>query len=264
MQHNQRIVSAAQFPHLPRPRSIRILGVRIDDVDYEDACARAEQLIAAGGVHQFATVNPEFVMRAQRDAHFRDVLERCDLALADGVGITLAARLRHEPLRARVTGVELTQRLCARAAVRGWRVFLLGAAPGVAERAADALRARSPGLLVAGCFAGSPRAEHFAEIDARIAAAQPQLLFVAYGAPAQDIWLSDFARRSAAAGLLGMGVGGTFDYLAGVRRLAPRWMRRAGLEWLFRLLSQPSRWRRQTALLHFAGSALIEAATKRR
>jgi len=242
----------------PPPRSIRILGVRVDDVGYDDACAYAERLIAAGGVHQFATVNPEFVMTAQRDAHFRAVLERCDLALADGVGITLAARLRRSALRERVTGVELTQRLCAHAAARGWRVFLLGAAPGVAERAADALRARFPGLVVAGCFAGSPHPDHVADIDARIDAARPQLLFVAYGAPAQDVWLHDFARRHPTACMVGMGVGGTFDYLAGVRRLAPRWARRIGIEWLFRLLAQPSRWRRQTALLRFAVAALIE------
>lgn len=247
----------------PPPRSIRILGVRVDDVSCDEACSYAERLIAQGGVHQFATVNPEFVMTAQHDAHFRAVLEQCDLALADGVGITLAARLRRSPLRERVTGVELTQRLCARAAARGWRVFLLGAAPGVAERAADALRARFPGLVVAGCFSGSPHPDHVADIDARIAVARPQLLFVAYGAPAQDVWLYDFARRHPTACMVGMGVGGTFDYLAGVRRLAPRWARRIGIEWLFRLLAQPSRWRRQTALLRFAVAALIEGGVRR-
>jgi N-acetylglucosaminyldiphosphoundecaprenol N-acetyl-beta-D-mannosaminyltransferase len=257
--HNQRTISIASF------RSIHILGVRIDDVDYGEACAHAESLIAAGGVHQFATVNPEFVMTAQHDARFRAVLDACALALADGVGITLAARLRGRPLRERVTGVELTQRLCALAAQRGWRVFLLGAAPGIAERAADALRRQHTHLDIVGCFAGSPRAEHRAEIDALLNAAHPHLLFVAYGAPAQDVWLHEFAmRRSAhAQGMLGMGVGGTFDYLAGARRLAPRWMRRLGLEWLFRLLDQPSRWRRQTALIRFAVRVMAEAIERR-
>ncbi|MCX6017075.1 MAG: WecB/TagA/CpsF family glycosyltransferase [Chloroflexi bacterium] len=243
------------------PRSIRILDVRIDDVDIDEACVRAAALIDAGGIHQFATVNPEFVTTAQRDAHFLNVLEQCALALADGVGITLAARLRGAPLRGRVTGVDLTQRLCTLAAQRGWGVFLLGAAPGVAEKAAAVLCVRNPGLRIAGCHAGSPRPEHIAEIDARIAAAQPQILFVAYGAPAQDFWLHEFAQRHSAQtnGLLGMGVGGTFDYLAGVRRYAPRWMRHIGLEWLHRLLSQPSRWRRQISLLHFAACAIAEA-----
>ncbi len=251
--------------HTSPPHSIRILGVRIDDVNYEEACARAEALVDGGGVHRFATVNPEFVMTAQRDAHFRAALESCDLALADGVGITLAARMRGEPLRGRVTGVELTQRLCALAARRGWGVFLLGAAPGIAERAAEELRRCSPGLRIAGCWAGSPRPEQRAGIDARIAAARPQFLFVAYGAPAQDVWLSEFAARrsSDSPGLLAMGVGGTFDYLAGVRRMAPRWMRSLGLEWLFRLIDQPSRWRRQTALIRFAVRAMAEAVARR-
>ena len=104
------------------PRSIRILDVRIDDVDIDEACVRAAALIDAGGIHQFATVNPEFVTTAQRDAHFLNVLEQCALALADGVGITLAARLRGTPLRGRVTGVDLTQRLCTLAAQRGCAV----------------------------------------------------------------------------------------------------------------------------------------------
>lgn len=235
--------------------AFRILNVRIDPVTYDEACARAEAILAAGEVQRFATVNPEFVASARRDPEFARALESSALNLPDGVGITLAARLRGRPLPERVTGVALTQRLCARAAARGWRVFLLGAAEGVAARAGALLQERNPGLIIAGAHAGSPRPEDAAGITARVRAARPHLLFVAYGAPAQDLWL---ARHLAACvsdpphGLLGMGVGGTFDYLAGVRPYAPAWVRRSGFEWLYRLIQQPRRWRRQLDLVRFA------------
>lgn len=243
--------------------AFRILNVRIDPVTIDEACAHAESALASGGVHRFATVNPEFVATARRDPEFAQVLESSALNLPDGVGITLAARLRGRPLPERVTGVELTQRLCARAAARGWRVFFLGAAEGVAARAGLLLQVRHPGLIIAGAHAGSPRAEDAADITARVRAAQPHLLFVAYGAPAQDLWLARHldacvTKPAPQHGLIGMGVGGTFDYLAGVRPFAPAWVRRAGFEWLYRLIRQPQRWRRQLDLLRFAWWVLRE------
>jgi N-acetylglucosaminyldiphosphoundecaprenol N-acetyl-beta-D-mannosaminyltransferase len=259
--------------------AIHILGIRIDDITLDDACAHAAALIEQGGAHQFATVNPEFVMTARHNPAFRAALEHSALNVPDGVGIMLAARWQGRPLRERVTGVALLQRLCALAAERGWGVYLLGAAPGVAERAAAALTARHPALRIVGTHAGSPAPAEQAGIAERISAAQPQFLFVAYGAPAQDVWLHQVLRdesrvpshdlgflppdsglgtHPAALGLIGMGVGGTFDYLAGVRKLAPTWVRRIGFEWLHRLLQQPSRWRRQLSLLRFAGAVLTE------
>ncbi len=241
--------------------AFRILNVRIDPVTHDEACARAETALAAGAVQRFATVNPEFVATARRDPEFARALESSALNLPDGVGITLAARLRGRPLPGRVTGVELTQRLCARAAAHGWRVFLLGAAEGVAARAGALLQERHPGLIIAGAHAGSPRSQDAADITARVRAAQPHLLFVAYGAPAQDLWLArhlDACVSVPPHGLIGMGVGGTFDYLAGVRPYAPAWVRRTGFEWLYRLIRQPRRWRRQLDLLRFAWWVLRE------
>jgi N-acetylglucosaminyldiphosphoundecaprenol N-acetyl-beta-D-mannosaminyltransferase len=182
-------------------------------------------------------------------------LDRADLCLPDGVGITLAARYLGRPLRERVAGVDLVERLAVRAARTGWRIFLLGAAPGVAERAADVLRARSPDLVICGTYAGSPAVEEESQIVARVRAARADVLLVAYGAPAQDMWIARNLERSGAA--VGIGVGGVFDYLAGVTRRAPRWVRRLGFEWLHRLIQQPSRWRRQLALPHFALLVLL-------
>jgi N-acetylglucosaminyldiphosphoundecaprenol N-acetyl-beta-D-mannosaminyltransferase len=216
-----------------------ILGVRVDDVVEDEAVAMADAMIRAGGPHQICTVNPEFVMEARRNPAFAAVLAAADLCTPDGFGLLLAARYLGAPLRGRVTGVQLTGRLAALAAERGYRVFFLGAAPGVAEEAAAVLQRCHPGLQVAGCFAGSPHPRHEPFLRQLIAAARPQILLVAYGHPRQDLWI---ARNQPHLRVpLAVGVGGVFDYLSGRVPLAPPWMRRAGLEWLYRLLRQPRR-----------------------
>jgi N-acetylglucosaminyldiphosphoundecaprenol N-acetyl-beta-D-mannosaminyltransferase len=234
-----------------------MLGVAIDDVTEDEAIERVVGFLAAGGPHQLATVNPEFVMEARRNPAFRAALAAADLATPDGFGLLLVAKLRGMPLRGRVTGVELAERIAAEGARRGWRLFLLGAAPGVAERAAATLCGRYPQLLIAGCYAGSPHPEDDAHVCALVAAAQPDVLLVAYGHPAQELWI---ARNQPKLHVpLALGVGGVLDYLAGVVPRAPRWVRRLGLEWLYRLVRQPWRWRRiLTAVPWFLWTALRE------
>lgn len=234
----------------PARRRVRILGIAIDDLLEAEAVERIAACIAAGGVHQVSTANPEFIMEARRNPAFRRVLQQATLVTPDGFGLLLAARWLRTPLRGRVTGVELTERIAARAAKEGWRLFLLGAAPGVAEAAAAVLQARYPGLQIAGCFAGTPRPRHEPFLRQIITAARPDILLVAYGHPAQDLWIA--RNQPCLAVPLAMGVGGTFDYLAGRVPRAPAWLRRLGLEWLYRLARQPRRWRRiLTAVPYF-------------
>ncbi len=238
-------------------RRVVILGVAIDDVLMDEAIAAVARFIAEGGPHQIVTVNPEFVMEARRNRAFRRVLAAADLATPDGFGIILAARWRGTPLRGRVTGIDLTERIAAEAARRGWSLFLLGAAPGVAERAAAALQRANPGLRIAGCYAGSPRPADEPSIRERIIAARPDVLLVAYGHPAQDLWI---ARNQPLLRVpVAIGVGGTFDELAGVVPRAPALMQRLGLKWLYRLIVQPWRWRRiMTAAPLFLWTVLRE------
>jgi N-acetylglucosaminyldiphosphoundecaprenol N-acetyl-beta-D-mannosaminyltransferase len=230
--------------------SIRVLGVRVDELDIKGTLDRIDELLAAGGHHLVATVNPEFVMLAQRDPEFRRLLEGAALCLADGWGVTWAARRQGRPLPARVTGVDLVPALAERAAAKGWRLFLLGAAPGVAEEVAQLLTAQNPALLVAGWHAGVAGHEGDEESLRLIAAAHPDIVLVAYGAPRQEQWIARNLSRLEAG--VGIGVGGSFDYLSGRVRRAPAWMRRAGLEWLYRLLRQPWRARRMAVLPRFA------------
>ena len=239
---------------LAPPRSVDILGVRVHAVTYQDTLDLIAAWIEEGKPHQLATSNPEFVMAAQRDPAFRDVLNAADLCVPDGVGLLWAAKLLDQPLPAQVTGSDLVPLVAREATARGWRLYLLGAAPGVAEQAAAVLQRLNPGLVIAGTYAGSPADDEAGAIVDRVRLARPDVLFVAYGAPAQDLWIARHRDRLAVAVMAG--VGGAFDHLAGVRRRAPLWVQQVHLEWLFRLISQPWRWRRQLALPRFAARVL--------
>jgi len=241
--------------------SVRILGVRVDDVTVDQALRIMEGYVADGRPHHVVTVNPEFVMQAQRDARFRVVLDEADLALPDGVGLIWASRVLGRPLRERVTGSDGLPRIARRSAEQGYRLFLLGAAPGVAERAAEILRRENPGLRIVGTYPGSPDPAEEDDLVARVVEARPDCLFVAYGAPRQDLWIHRNLHRLGVP--VCMGVGGAFDYIAGVAPRAPEWMRDRGLEWLYRLARQPWRWRRMLALPQFVLRVLWEGRRQR-
>lgn len=223
---------------------MRVLGVRVDCVDMEGALERIAGFVAQGGHHLVATVNPEFVMRARQDAEFARVLESADLCLPDGSGVVWAARRQGCDMRGPVTGVDLIPPLARRCAERSWRLFLLGAAPGVAEDLAERLRAANPQLIV-----------NAATDD--VAGAEADVLLVAFGAPKQEKWIDSAGRATGVP--VQIGVGGSFDYLTGRVPRAPAWMRRVGLEWLFRLVRQPWRLRRMTVLPVYAWRVLTDS-----
>ena len=233
--------------------SIDILSVSVDRVDFAQTLAQIAEWIDDGDeaapLHQICTVNPEFLIEARRSPQFAAVLERADLCVPDGGGLLWAAKLLGAPMHERVTGSDGIYRICALAAQNGWRVYFLGAASGVAERASQALCGRYPGLLVAGTYSGDPTDADWPEIQQRLQKSKPDILFVAFGHPKQDLWIDQ--HRTELPVKVAMGIGGAFDFVAGVRRRAPHWMQRLGLEWLFRLVQEPWRWRRMLALPHF-------------
>lgn len=240
--------------------SIRILGVRVDALDMEGAADRIEALVATGGRHLVATVNPEFIMRARRDAAFARVLETASLCLADGAGVTWAARRLGRRLPERITGIDLLPMLARRSAERGLRLYLLGAAEGVAEIAAERLRQIAPGVVIAGCHAGAAGPEGDEESLALMNAAHPDILLIAYGAPRQELWYD--RNRARVEAPVAIGVGGAFDYLSGRVARAPGWMRSAGLEWLYRLVRQPRRAGRMAALPLYALAVIRAGGTR--
>ena len=239
------------------PSPIRVLGVPIHSISYESWLTQIGSWISqATTARHVCTVNPEFIMIARRDPIFFGILSRADLCLADGVGLLWACRVLKLPRPQRVTGSDGVPLIAGRAAQQGWRIFFLGAAAGVAERAADALRADHPALQVAGTHAGSPSAAEEDEIVALINGSRADILLVAYGAPKQDKWIARNLPRLEVK--MAMGIGGALDFIAGDVARAPGWMRRRGLEWLYRLLRQPWRIRRMLRLPRFALAVLRE------
>ncbi|HKV83115.1 MAG TPA: WecB/TagA/CpsF family glycosyltransferase [Ktedonobacterales bacterium] len=249
----------------------RLFDMPVDRVDMDVAIGRVAAMIERGrrwraeqeaavpahgpsgpmrATQRIVTLNPEMVMAARHDAALRESVRSAALVTADGVGVIWAARLLGGGPLARVTGVDLVDRLAELSAERGYRLFLLGGAEGVAAEAARRLRGRYPGVVIAGTYVGSPHEGDAEAILTVIRQARPDALAVAFGVPAQERWLAAHAGQLGAT--VAVGVGGALDYIAGAVPRAPRWMRRAGLEWLFRLIRQPWRWRRMRALPRFA------------
>ena len=234
-----------------------ILGVKIHALSKEEVKALlAEEALQQGKQFVVATVNAEMVMLAGESPQFADLLAAADLVVPDGAGVVWAARYQNNPVPERVPGVDLTQALLAYAAQHGRKVFFFGAAPGVAEQAAVRASQMHPGLIVAGTRNGYFTEEQSPAIIAEINAAQTDLLFVALGVPKQEQWIH--AHRNELLPRVIMGVGGTLDVLAGKVKRAPVWMQRASLEWLYRLLCQPSRFIRMLALPRFVLAVLFD------
>lgn len=191
--------------------------------------------------HCVTTPNPEMIVAAQKNPEFMEALTRADLALPDGSGIVWALKRRGFREAARITGTDMMEALCMQRDFGP--VFLLGAREGVADEAARALARKNPSLRIAGTFAGSPDATHDAELRQKIVASGARAIFVAYGAPAQELWIARNLPHLPHV-RLAMGIGGAFDFLAGRVKRAPKLLRSLHLEWLWRLILQPWRIRR--------------------
>ncbi|MBV9172333.1 MAG: WecB/TagA/CpsF family glycosyltransferase [Chloroflexi bacterium] len=230
----------------PQRRRVSLGPICVDSVDQAGAVERVRAFAASGRPHQVVTVNLDFISIASRNAAFRKVINEADLAVADGMPLIWVSRLQREPLPERIAGVELVLESCHVAAEMGAGVFLLGAAEGVAEAAGERLRELCPGLAIVGSY--SPRIgpldpSENAYMLAKIRDAAPGFLFVALGAPRQDLWIREHQPQLQVP--VAMGVGCVLDLLAGSVRRAPVWMQRSGLEWAFRLVQEPQRlWRR--------------------
>jgi N-acetylglucosaminyldiphosphoundecaprenol N-acetyl-beta-D-mannosaminyltransferase len=229
---------------------VDVLGVGFDRVPFAAAVERMVRRLEMGERTFVITANPEFVMLARQDSAVARIAREADMVVADGSGVVAASRLLGDPLP-RVPGRLLVDALVPHLAQRRTPIFFLGAAPGVAERAAAELRRRAPGLVVAGVHAGSAEPEDDALSVERIRSTAAQVLLVAYGMPKQERWIG--RNLPALPGVrLAIGVGGVFDQLAGVQKVPPAVVHAIGLEWLWRLAREPSRWRRQRVLPLFA------------
>lgn len=226
--------------------AVNILGVNIHVLDNAAALGIIEDFVRSGKPHIVVTADSSGVVKAQKDEEFRHIINYADLVTPDGFGIIWASGVLGVPLPERVSGVDMVDRICEMSAKEGYGVYFLGSAPGTAESAAGKLKERYPNLKVAGIDHGFYRDEEWDGVAARVKEAKPDILFVAMGIPKQEKWIS--ARMKELGVPVSMGVGGTFDVISGKIKRAPKWMQRHGLEWAYRLLSNPRKIKKVSAL----------------
>lgn len=223
--------------------SISVLGVRFDLVGFHQAVGIVCDWLRDNKKRYIATPNPEFVVAAQKDDKFKQILNDSDLSITDGRGIQIAARFLGLPIPQRITGTDFMQELCEKFSEARIPIFLLGGKNGAAEKCAEKLKENFTSLQISGIFEGEASEAGDRETVNAINETDAQAVFVAYGVPKQEMWIArnllKLTKIKAA-----MGVGGAFDYISGEISRAPIFMRKMGLEWLWRLIKQPKRFRR--------------------
>ncbi len=235
---------------------IDILGVHFDDLRLQEAVARGALLAGGEAFSYVVTPNPEIVNLARADDSYRALINGASLVLPDGIGIIYAAKMLHTPLPERVPGIDFAAGLMEEMAVAGRRLYLLGAKPGVAEKAAERLRTQYPGLTICGTADGYFKDAAAAAKTLQEAAAD--VAFVCLGAPKQEQFMAEYGPRSGVK--LMVGLGGALDVFSGEVQRAPEGFQKLGLEWFYRLLHQPSRFGRMAKLPFF----LVDAWKNRR
>ena len=240
-------------------KPVWLLGVPVYTVDRAQALECAGRFVESGGPHLIVTADASALILARRDPEFRQIVKAASLVTADGIGVVQALRMMGRPIADRVCGADLVVDLSGIAAARGWSIFLLGSAPGVAEAAARELTTRFPTLRIAGCQDGYFKDDE--PVVRRISELKPDVLFVAMGMPRQEKWFWQYRDRLGVK--LAMGVGGSLDVLSGHVKRAPKIMRDHGLEWLYRIASRPTK-ATKAALLPVFGVLAFEEMLRRR
>lgn len=222
-------------------------GIKVDNVTLPEAVEQVFSFIAAGRPCLIVTPNPEIIVACQQDQELKMIINSADLRVPDGISMVVVSRILKRPLKERVSGIDLMLALVKEAAATGKKIFLLGSGPGVAKQAANNLIAQYPSLLIAGTHDGYTN--NNTGIIAQIQTSKPDLLFVGLGAGRQERWLSQHLKELNVPAA--MVIGGSLDVISGVKKRAPTWTQKLYVEWLYRLLTEPQRWKRQLALPKF-------------
>lgn len=224
---------------MERPQRVSILGAPVDRVTMADTLAILDDFVAEGGTHIVVTADASGLAQAQSDPDHLRIIREADLVTPDSVGVMWAAKRAGKPLPERVSGVDLVDRVCALSADKGYRIYFLGAAPGVAELAAEKLRLRHPGCNIVGARHGYFPADSDEVVAQEVAAFKPDFLFVAMGIPRQEKFIR--ATMPIIQARVAMGVGGSFDVFSGKAKRAPKLLQKIKMEWAWRLLSNPKK-----------------------
>lgn len=228
--------------------TVKIMGVEIDNITLEEAGQITKELIKTShkSCQLIAAPNVEFIMTAQKDYEFFEILNSAKLATPDSIGVEIAAKMQKKPLKERIPGQAYFRKVLEVGEKEGWTFYFLGGKGDTAQRAIQNVKKIYPDLKVVGCHEGFFEKEMEEEVIKQINELEPNVLFVAMGAPAQEKWIAKHQQELKVD--VAAGQGGTFDYEAGNIKRAPKWMQKMGMEWLWRLMLQPSRIRRMLVL----------------
>ncbi len=239
---------------------IEIMDVPFDTTGMDGAVKKVMGYFKDGGEHIVCTPNPEIVMDAQKDKTLFSILRAADLVVPDGIGIVWASKFCHKKLKERVSGYDLCINVFDKMKYENRTVYFFGGKPGVAAEAAKRVELKYKGINVVGCRNGYFSQKDENNIIAEIKAASPDLLLVGLGSPKQEKWIYDNLRFTGAR--VAIGVGGCFDVMAGNLNRAPEIYRTMGIEWLYRLIKQPTRFKRMLKLPKFAIMIIIKRNVK--
>lgn len=226
--------------------TVSILGIPVDRITMDEALNRIDAMIASGKPHFVATADASMIVDGVQSSEFGDLLRSAAMVTPDSAGVLWAAARLGASLPEKVSGVDLVDRLCARSAERGYRIYFLGAAPGVAEEAARLLRIKHSGCQIVGTHDGFFAKNQDAAVAADVAITDPDILFVAMGIPRQELFIRD--TMTVIGARVAMGVGGSFDVYSGRVKRAPVIFQRMRMEWMWRLMSNPRKWRKTLKL----------------
>jgi len=243
-----------------RPDSRRpgLWGIRVDNISLNYAVTQVQHWInVENKPHIIVTPDALAALRSRTDEKYRKIVKNAGLVLPDGAGLIGALRLLKTPIQERIPGVEFTEHLCKRAAYEGWSIWLIGGKPGVAETAAEVLKSKYPGLIIAGTNDGYFAADQSDGICNDIASSGAKILFAGLGVPKQEYWLDENLKKTGV--IVGMGIGGSMDVLSGNLARAPRIWQKLYLEWLYRTIQEPWRWKRIAKLPLFVFYVLLTA-----
>lgn len=233
-----------------------ILGIDVTPLDYGELISSIMKDIDQGRKAFIVAINPEKIMKAQKDPDLKKLLNRATYQIPDGIGVIIASKLKGGNIRSRVTGIDLMMKLCQKASQNNKSVFLYGAKPEVVEEARNRLIKQFPGLRVAGVIHGYENDQE--KILSTINLAKPDILFVGLGSPRQEYWILENMDKLNVH--IFQGVGGSFDVISGNLKRAPEALQKIGLEWFYRLIKEPWRWRRQLVLVSFLYRVLLKRA----
>jgi N-acetylglucosaminyldiphosphoundecaprenol N-acetyl-beta-D-mannosaminyltransferase len=234
--------------------TVNFAGIKVDNITLDDAVAKVEAFAASEKPKLIVTPNPEIIVSSQKDPELREIINNADLRIPDGISMVVVSKIKRKPLKERVTGIDLMLKIVEMSSKKRLKIFLLGGKPGIAQESAAKLIERFPGISIVGTYDGYFKDDQ--RVIGMIKDTRPDILFVGLGGGRQERWLDKYLNQLNIP--VSMVIGGSMDVISERKKRAPKLFQKLYIEWLYRLLTEPTRWKRQLALPKFLWLTLLK------